>query len=104
MITTTDLVAKLAEQQNITKVAARSQIDTVVSLITDAIISGDQVRISDLGTFKTPVRAARTGNSPSTGQPYNTPAQRKVSFTATSTLKETVKQLPVDGAQQDSAE
>ena len=91
-ITKTDLANKLTETMEISKKDATQAITMLVDIITDALYEGNQVRISDFGTFEIRKRAARTGRNPKTGETIEIPASKAVGFKASKTLKEAVNQ------------
>ena len=63
-----DLVARIADTSGF----PQAQIDAVVrayeSAIKDALVQGDEVRLSDLGKFSVGYRNARMGRNPQTGE------------------------------------
>ena len=90
MINKTDLAAKLAETLDISKTKAADAMSALVALMTDTLVKGEQVRITDFGTFKIRERAARTGRNPQTGDTVDIPACKAVGFKASKKLKEAV--------------
>ena len=88
----TDLANKLAEAMETTKKDAAQTISMLVDIITDALYEGEQVRISDFGTFEIRERNQRTGRNPKTGEPVEIPASKAVGFKASKVLKEAVNQ------------
>ena len=90
MINKTDLAAKIAETLDIPKAKAADAVSVLVTLMTDTLIKGEQVRITDFGTFEVRERAARTGRNPQTGETIEIPASKTVGFKASKKLKEAV--------------
>ena len=90
MINKTDLAAKIAETLDIPKTKAADAVSVLVALMTDTLIRGEQVRITDFGTFEIRERAARTGRNPQTGETVDIPACKAVGFKASKKLKEAV--------------
>ena len=84
-----ELVAKIAEKLNETKVAAANIVnifrDSVVELILDSDEKG--FRVDGLGTFKKTKRAERKGRNPKTGEEILIKASKNVSFQASATMK-----------------
>ena len=91
MINKTDLAAKIAETLDIPKAKAADAVSVLVTLMTDTLIRGEQVRITDFGTFEIRERAARTGRNPQTGETIEIPASKTVGFKVAKKLKEAVK-------------
>ena len=83
----TDAVAAKAQ---ITKKEAAAVVDAVLDVIAEALVAGDDVKITGFGGFEVKTRAARTGRNPKTGEAVEIPASKCVTFTAGSTLKEKV--------------
>lgn len=89
-ITKTDLANRLSETMEVSKKDATQAISAIVDFITDALYEGEQVRISDFGTFEIRDRAARTGRNPKTGESIEIPASKAVGFKVAKALKEAV--------------
>ena len=60
----------------------------VVDAVADALIAGEKVQVSGLGTFEVKTKAARTGRNPKTQAVINIPASKRPAFTAGKALKE----------------
>lgn len=86
----TDLIAKVAEDADISKAAAERALDAVVSNIQSALAAGDSVTLVGFGTFKVGERAARVGRNPKTGKAIEIDASRTPKFTAGSKFKAAV--------------
>ncbi|MEG0886021.1 MAG: HU family DNA-binding protein [Janthinobacterium sp.] len=89
-LTITDLTNTLAAANDITKKAAKEQIEAVIALITTEVVAGNTVRINGLGTFSVVDRDARVGRNPQTGAELQIPASKAVKFKATTALKTAV--------------
>ena len=85
-----ELVGALARRTGMTKVDTEVITDTLFQIITDAMATGDKVRIDNFGTFEVKNRAPRVGRNPRANVPGNSPARRAPSFSAHKTLKEAV--------------
>jgi DNA-binding protein HU-beta len=90
-MTKADLVARIAEEAGVSKKAAATALDSVVTAIHDVLKKGDKVRISDLGSFSVVQRKARQGVNPRTGKPIKIPATKAPKFTAAKALRDAVK-------------
>lgn len=90
-MTKADLVAQIAEEADISKKAAATALESVVSAIHEALSKGQKIRIADLGSFSVIKRKARKGVNPRTGAPIEIPASKAPKFTAAKALKEAVK-------------
>ena len=85
-----ELIAKIAEVEEVTKKAAGEQLNAVVEVITNALAKGEEVKISGFGTFSVAERAAREGRNPQTGETIQIAASKAPKFKASKTLKDVV--------------
>lgn len=84
------LVEAMAAKTGDTKKASSDALNAFIEVITDALVKGDKVQLSGLGTFQTKTRAARKGLNPQTKQEIKIPACKAPSFKAGKALKEAV--------------
>ena len=75
-----ELVAHIAESNNLSRVAATRALDTFLARVTEAIKKGDRVTIVGFGSFRVVERAAQRGRNPRTGQSIVIPAHNVVKF------------------------
>ncbi|MDE2792362.1 MAG: integration host factor subunit alpha [Paracoccaceae bacterium] len=66
-------------------------VENVLSLISDALVRGEQVKITSFGTFRTRDKAERWGRNPKTKVPALIDARRVVTFHASRTLKDRIR-------------
>lgn len=85
-----ELIAKVADKAGLTKKVAGETVESVLSVIADALSQGDKVTLVGFGTFEVRDRAARKGVNPATGSTINIPASRVPAFKAGKSLKEAV--------------
>ncbi|MBE7214486.1 HU family DNA-binding protein [Shewanella benthica] len=88
----TELVAKMAENADLTKAEAARALKSFEETITAALKSGDKISIIGFGSFETTNRAARIGRNPQTGKEIQIPAATVPKFKAGKTLKDSVNQ------------
>jgi len=69
------------------KQKAAAAVDHVFGAIHEALDRGDEVRITNFGTFKLVATKARTCRNPKTGEAIEVPAGHKVKFKASVNLK-----------------
>lgn len=86
-----ELVARIAKDTGLTKVAATAVLESCLEAVTKALKKGDAVTLVGFGTFKTTVRRARTARNPRTGAAVKVPRRRVVRFVASQALKATVR-------------
>src|SRR3954447_1204351 len=89
-ITLKHLAAALAEEHDLSKKAAEAILTDMVDKIAKHLKKGERVRIVGLGILQVRKRAARMGRNPSTGEPLQIKASKKVAFRAAKELKEAV--------------
>lgn len=85
-----DLVAAVASGTGLSKADASKAVDSVFGAITDALKSGDEVRLVGFGTFSVAERAASEGRNPRTGEKIQIPASKQPKFKAGKGLKDAV--------------
>lgn len=74
-----------ATKEQITKIAKAT-----FGSVTDALKSGEEVRIDKFGGFSTQARPERMGRNPATGEPTTIKASTAVKFKASKNLKDAV--------------
>lgn len=89
-MTREELIAKMAEEADITKVAAKAALDTFLSSVTKTLKKGGRVSLVGFGTFSVSKRGARQGRNPQTGATINIPARKVARFKAGKGLSDTV--------------
>ncbi len=86
-----DLIAKIAKDTGLTKVAASQAVDSFFDGLTRAFKKGQSVTFVGFGTFKVVTRKARTARNPQTGAAIKIPKRKAVRFTPGKGLKDTIK-------------
>ena len=85
-----ELITKMAEIEGTTKKAAGEHLDALVSVISETLGKGEEVKISGFGTFSVAERAAREGRNPMTGETIQIAASKSPKFKASKALKDVV--------------
>ena len=85
-----DLVAHVADITALSKGDATKAVDAVIDAITDALKTGDEVRLVGFGTFAVAERQESEGRNPRTGDKIVIPASRQPKFKAGKALKDAV--------------
>jgi DNA-binding protein HU-beta len=83
-----EFVAAVAAKADINKTEAARAVDAVFDAITDALKSGDEVRLVGFGTFAVSARAASEGRNPRTGETIKIAASKQPKFKAGKGLKD----------------
>ena len=89
-MTKTDLVNVVAAENDIPKKTVDTIVNGVIDAITNALKENDKVQIIGFGTFEVKDVAAREGHNPKTGESIQIPASKKVSFSASKNLKDSI--------------
>ena len=84
------LVAAVAAEAGLTKVAAQAAVEATVNAIKDALAKGENVQLVGFGTFAVTERAERNGVNPATGKAIKIAAKKVVKFKAGKALAETL--------------
>ncbi len=83
-----EFIDRVADAADMSKSEAARAVDAVFDSITEALKSGDDVRLVGFGTFSAAKRAARDGRNPRTGETIKIPASIQPKFSAGKGLKE----------------
>lgn len=90
-MTKAELIDKIADTAEITKVDASKALDATLDAIKSTIKKGQKVTLVGFGTFSLTKRKARKGRNPRTGAEIKIPATKVPKFSAGKTLKMAVK-------------
>lgn len=85
-----DLIALLAEEKKIAKKDAEIFLRELFSLVSEAVLNDENVKIKDFGTFKVIKINPRESINVQTGDRLTIPAHKKVSFTPDKKISELV--------------
>ena len=86
-----ELLAKMAEKSNLTKVESERALNAFIETVTDALAEGEKVQLVGFGTFESRARKAREGRNPrDPEQVIQIPASNAPVFKAGKSLKEAV--------------
>lgn len=83
-----DLVAKIAEGAELTKVQAEKALSCFIAETIAALKAGDKIALIGFGTFSAVDRAARIGRNPQTGKAIKIAAKTNGKFTPGKDLKD----------------
>ncbi len=89
-MTREEIIAKMAEDADTTKVAAKAALDSFLGCVTKTLKKGGKVSLVGFGTFSVSKRAARQGRNPQTGATINIAARKVAKFKAGKGLSDTV--------------
>ncbi|MDR2422313.1 MAG: HU family DNA-binding protein [Deltaproteobacteria bacterium] len=89
-MTKAELVAKIAENANLTQSQASKALNCLIELATDEIAETGALTLAGLGSFAVVERAARSGFNPRTKEAIHIPATKSVKFKCSKPLKDRV--------------
>lgn len=87
----TDFIKAVAEKANMSQKETKQIIDAALDVIAEQLKAGEKVTLTGFGTFEVRQRQTREGVNPQTRAKITIPATRTPGFSASSTLKESVK-------------
>ena len=85
-----DLIAKIAEEAELSKKAAEAALNAFVGAVEGALKKGEKVQLVGFGSFEVRKRAARKGRNPQTKEEIKIPASKAPVFKAGKALKDLV--------------
>jgi integration host factor subunit alpha len=80
-------------KMGLNKVEAREMVDAFFAQISDALVAGDDVKLSSFGNFRLLDKNARPGRNPKTGEEVTISARRVVAFRAGNKLRARVDEV-----------
>ena len=85
------LAQALAEKAGLKLKTALATVEFLFDEVATQVVNGVKVNIKDFGIFVRAERKARMGRNPATGEPLKIAASTKPRFSASRTLKESIK-------------
>ena len=90
-LTKAQLAELLFEQIGLNKREAKDMVEAFFEQISQALVGGDEVKLSGFGNFQLRIKAPRPGRNPRTGELIPIDARRVVTFHASQKLKDSVQ-------------
>jgi DNA-binding protein HU-beta len=87
-MTKAELIENIALGADMSKVQATLALNAFIESVSGALVAGDSVAVSGLGTFSVKERAARKGRNPQTGAELDIKASRVVGFKLAKPVKD----------------
>lgn len=85
------LVTEIVAKTGIPRNHAKKSVDAIIQIISDAMVSGERVTLSGLGTFSVKSRSQRIGRNPHTNEPVHIPARPVPNFRPDRSLRKLVE-------------
>lgn len=87
----TEFIKAVAEKAGVSAAETKQVVDAALEVITGQLAQGDKVTLTGFGTFEVRSRQAREGVNPQTRDKIQIPATKTPGFSASTTLKEAVR-------------
>jgi integration host factor subunit alpha len=81
----------LYDNIGLNKREAKDMVDALFDIVTERLVSGDDVKITGFGNFQIRSKSSRPGRNPRTGESVAIEARRVVTFHASPKLKDQVQ-------------
>lgn len=89
-LTRMDLADAVHEEVGLSRNESADLVESVLTHMSNALASGDSVKISSFGTFSIRDKAARVGRNPKTGEEVPITPRRVLSFRPSHLMKDRV--------------
>jgi len=89
-LTRMDLADAVHDQVGLSRNESADLVESVLNHVSDALVSGETVKISSFGTFSVRSKAARVGRNPKTGEEVPIHPRRVLTFRPSHLMKDRV--------------
>ncbi|OSQ49305.1 integration host factor subunit alpha [Marivita geojedonensis] len=89
-LTRMDLSEAVFREVGLSRNESAELVETVLNHMSDALVAGEQVKISSFGTFSIRDKAARVGRNPKTGEEVPINPRRVLTFRPSHLMKDRV--------------
>ncbi|MDG1457913.1 MAG: integration host factor subunit alpha [Pseudoprimorskyibacter sp.] len=89
-LTRMDLSEAVFREVGLSRNESAELVERVLTLMSDALVGNEQVKVSSFGTFSVREKAARIGRNPKTGEEVPILPRRVLSFRPSHLMKERV--------------
>jgi len=89
-ITRVDLSEAIYQEVGLSRKDSSDLLDMILDEISDALVKGDEVKISSFGTMMVRSKNERVGRNPKTGEEVPITPRRVISFRASQLLKKAI--------------
>ena len=83
-----ELIERIAQEAGVSEGESQKHFEAFEQVVTEALKSGEEVRITGFGKFSVKERKAREGRNAQTGEKMKIAAQKVPAFSAGTALKE----------------
>ncbi len=92
-ITRADLSEVVYNTVGLSRSESAQIVETVLDLVSDALVRGDDVKLSSFGSFLVRHKNGRVGRNPKTGEEVPIDPRRVLSFRASHVLKSKINKM-----------
>ena len=85
-----DLSEAVFREVGLSRNESAQLVESILSHLSDALVAGEQVKISSFGTFSVRDKAARVGRTPKTGEEVPISPRRVLTFRPSHLMKDRV--------------
>ena len=89
-LTRMDLSEAVFREVGLSRNESAQFVESVLDHISDALVKGEQVKISSFGTFSVRIKSARVGRNPKTGEEVPINPRRVLTFRPSHLMKDRV--------------
>ncbi len=89
-LTRMDLSEAVFRDVGLSRNESAQLVERVLEMMSDALVEGDQVKISSFGTFSVRAKTARVGRNPKTGEEVPISPRRVLTFRPSHLMKDQV--------------
>ena len=89
-LTRMDLSEAVFREVGLSRNESADLVESVLNRVSDALVRGEQVKLSSFGTFSVRDKNARVGRNPKTGQEAPIPPRRVLTFRPSHLMRERV--------------
>lgn len=89
-LTRTDLSEAILREVGLSRSESAEKVEEILQEISDALVAGEQVKISSFGTFSIRDKSARVGRNPKTGEEVPISPRRVLTFRPSHLMRERV--------------
>jgi integration host factor subunit alpha len=89
-LTRLDLSEAVFQEVGLSRNDSSQLVESVLTHMSDALVKGEQVKISSFGTFSVREKAARVGRNPKTGEEVPISPRRVLTFRPSHLMKDRV--------------
>jgi len=92
-VTRADIAESVYEEVGLSRSESSEFVDSVLDIMSDALVEGDTVKISSFGSFSVRQKNERIGRNPKTGVEVPITSRKVLTFRASHVLKDAIQDV-----------